>query len=532
MSAVAEQSSARVSKCLAGELASQPLAMLLAGAAEQKMTGTFSFRHDKRHDTVTVRAGMIAVVRTSEPVSYLGAVLYEQGTIDAAILNETLLEVARTRRLHGAVLVERGVVTREQLDAALVEQTYRKLHHLFSLPEDAKWTFRDGLDELAGARDEDRPAVPPWHAMWRGLRESPLSEHVTRTLARLDPGLQLRGAGALDKLGLAPEELAICERLLEPTPMADFVSSSPLGTKRTTLLVYLLALGHCVVPVRIGLIGPLELGERGVRERAHRIDREDPCTVLGLAAGSSAEAARAAYFALAPLWHARRIPPELDAVRAECEHVFVRLGEARRALTEATLSREAPAGAAASSAVAGEIARSMVQPSMRDIDSALARGDVASAQRFARALSGSGVHGPAARAALAWCAAGAGTGSAEVMEGALVALDRIIAGDPECDRALFYRGLIAKRLGRTESALRDFKKVARLDPRHVDAQREVRLHEIRARKGSGERAARTSAAAPSLDAPDGSAASATVVEVSRGSMRSGLRRLLARVVGR
>jgi hypothetical protein len=502
--------------------------MLLAGAAEQKMTGTFSFRHHDRHDTVTVRAGKIAVVRTSEPVSFLGAVLYEQGIVDVAVLNETLLEVARTRRLHGAVLVERGVVTRAQLEAALVEQTHRQLHHLFSLPDGAKWTFRDGLDELAGARDEDRPAVAPWHAIWRGLRGRPVGEHVTRTLAKLDTGFQLRPDGALDKLGLGQDELALCGRLVAPTTVAEFVSSSPLGPDRATLLVYLLAIAHCVVRVRIGPIGPHELGERGVRERAQRIDTEDPHTVLGLAPGASAEAARAAYFGLARLWQARRIPPQLDAVRAECEHVFNRIEQAHRTLSDAAAAtREPPAHAPASSALAGLYARSAIQPSMRDVDSALARGDIAFAESLARVLSTTGIDGPGARAALAWCAAGAGNASPEAMEAALVAIDKVVDGDPECSRALFYRGQIAKRLGRTESALRDFKKVARLDPRHVDAQREVRLHDIRARKGSGERAA-----APSVSAAQGSPASADVVGADHGSVRSGLRRLLARVVGR
>jgi hypothetical protein len=35
-----------------------------------------------------------------------------------------------------------------------------------------------------------------------------------------------------------------------------------------------------------------------------------------------------------------------------------------------------------------------------------------------------------------------------------------------------------KRLDRPEAAARDFKKVTRLQPRHVDAEREVRLFDI------------------------------------------------------
>ena len=90
-------------------------------------------------------------------------------------------------------------------------------------------------------------------------------------------------------------------------------------------------------------MSPLELGADGVRERARAIRDEAPHTILGLAAGAPAEAARAAYFLRARLWHPDRIPPELDEVRAECDHVYVQLGRAHRVLTAGQRSDEYPA---------------------------------------------------------------------------------------------------------------------------------------------------------------------------------------------
>lgn len=58
--------------------------------------------------------------------------------------------------------------------------------------------------------------------------------------------------------------------------------------------------------------------------------------------------------------------------------------------------------------------------------------------------------------------------------------------DRTCERALYLRGCIAKKLGKLAAAFRDFARVVHLNPRHVDATREVRLFEMRARKGSGE----------------------------------------------
>jgi hypothetical protein len=117
---------------------------------------------------------------------------------------------------------------------------------------------------------------------------------------------------------------------------------------------------------------------------------------------------------------------------------------------------------------------------MWDVDTALARGDLKVAETHARALINGGAEGPTARAVLVWCGIGAGTFTdPEGLELAHGMLDRLLTGDPECARALFYRGQIAKRLGRGDAAARDFRKVVRLEPTNLDAQREVRLHPVR-----------------------------------------------------
>ncbi|WP_198096900.1 hypothetical protein, partial [Clostridioides difficile] len=59
--------------------------------------------------------GQPAKVRTSEPVMYLGRVLLELGFINDARLNSSLLEMSRTRRLHGRILIDEGAITDDQL---------------------------------------------------------------------------------------------------------------------------------------------------------------------------------------------------------------------------------------------------------------------------------------------------------------------------------------------------------------------------------------------------------------------------------
>jgi hypothetical protein len=476
------ESGARASKSPQGELRSRPLATLLAAACERGATGTFSFRLGERHDALTLRAGQIAVVRTSSSVSYLGGLLYELGAIDMTTLNETLREVATAKRLHGEVLRERGAIDRAHLDGALVEQTFRNVNHLFTLPEETRWAFHEGRDELTGARDEGRPPIPTWRAIWRGLRAQPAAAHIGRTLAKLEGAVHLQDLRSVERFGLGPEEMELCERLhAQPSTLPQLVATSPLAAERIQLLVYILALGRCIVRVERDPVGPIELGIRGVRERARRIDQEDPHVVLGLRADSSLEAERAAYFRLARLWHPDRIPRELDAVRADCEHVFSRLGAAHRILTDVGGQRgvEARIGAAKTAAANDSSLPAVRTNTIRDVDAALARGDLATAREVARALTSDGADGPGARAVVAWCSVeGGASADPAALEAALEALERVVTGDPECVRALYYRGQILKRLDRPEAAARDFKKVTRLQPRHVDAEREVRLFDI------------------------------------------------------
>jgi len=490
-----------------------------------------------------MHVGRIAVVRTSESIAYLGGILYELGFIDITTLNATLHEVARDRRLHGEILMASGAIKRSQLDDALIEQTFRKVHHLFALPEEATWSFREDVDELAGARDEDRPPVETWLAIWRGLREQAPAPYVRRMLAKIDGRIQLKGMNAVACFGLTEPELALCARLqVQPSTLANIITTSPLVSERTELLVYLLALARCVERVEAAPVGPMELGVAGVRDRALRVDSEDPHTVLGLRPGASREAARAAYFRLARLWHADKIPEALHQVRSECEHVFFKLSEAHQILTDVSARQRAEAivGAANKAAANDSTTPPAMRATLRDADAALLRNDLATASRIAQSLTSAGADGPGARAMVAWCAIGASTNAeGPALEKALAVLDKILTGDPDCTRALFYRGQLQKRFGRIELAVRDFRRVIRLDPRHIEAEREVRIHEMRRRAGA--EAVVTEARMPQIatDKPALPPSGATredspplPTSPEESSVRSGLRRLLARVARR
>ncbi|HEY8073495.1 MAG TPA: tetratricopeptide repeat protein [Labilithrix sp.] len=459
-----------------GDLGTKPLAALVATAAIDGMTGTLLVSDGVRSVRMAFRDGAIASVTTSDGVAYLGGVLYELGAIDMQTLNATLLEVATAKKLHGEVLLARGAITHDELATALVEQTHRKLAYAFGFGDDAKWRIDPFVQD---GRDDDRPTVDAFVGLWRALRDTAPTKYERRILERIEGAVQLRDAGLAAQLGLTGEDRAVAESLASVPKTLDELGEHTLGRPRIERLLYFLALARALVRVRIELPTPTTLGRAGVLELAKRVVDDEPHIVLGVARDATPEAVRAAYFRLARIWHPDRIPRELGDLADAFATIFERIAEAHLLLTSGVVRAmlAAPAHADPASATA--------RPTIRDVDKALERNELDRAAAIAASLRDDGACGPDARAALAWIEAGGAAAPEASVAQALAALDKVIAGDPECARAYYYRGVLLRRTGKLELAARDFRKALRIDPRHVDAAREVRLFEMRARAVAG-----------------------------------------------
>ena len=181
----------------------------------------------------------------------------------------------------------------------------------------------------------------------------------------------------------------------------------------------------------------------------------------------------------------------------------------------------------------------MQRVTLRDIDGALARNEIACADTMARSLTSAGADGPDARAIVAWCAISAGSSTdPAALETCIAALERVLTGDPACVRAIFYRARVLERLGRTDAAIRDLRRVVRLAPGHTEARYELRMHEMHREQALEARQNTTTEtripAAPKGPIVSSGPTSAPSVVMPRTaideeSVRSGLRRLLAQV---
>ncbi|MBX3192606.1 MAG: DnaJ domain-containing protein [Labilithrix sp.] len=570
---MADASDRRPAPSATGTIADRPLAHLLVYARNKRLTGKLELHApDGRNGTIDLWRGRITATRTSPAVAYFGAVAYELGCIDTPTLDATLLEVAKQKRLHGEILVERGDLTTTQRDLILAEQTCRKVHALFAYPPEASFAFYESVPVAA----EPPLTLDPIAPVWRGLRDHPPTESVKEIIARYaSANLRMVNEGPVGRAGLTTDEMELCDAMaFKAMTIAQMRAASSLPSARLELLVYLLVITKCVeaqapasspsipaapesrplpappssrpetprplasgsqprmpvmprsvltpgaplprtisspamaaagsgemrtvsmsfkVPSRpsfpaaapvaasIGAtFGPAEVGPVGIAERAARASGDALFESLGLADGASVEAVRAAFFRLTKLWHPDKLPADLEPFRVECTKIFDQMVRAHQVLTDpeqrkAHLDRRA-----------AEKEPRPRKDVMRDIDTALMKRDFAFIEEHARALVEADGDDAEAEALVAWAITSAGEAPEDVLREALPALDRAVNTDRYCERAYYYRGVFHKRLGNSGGAFRDFSRVVQLNPKHIDAQREVRLFEMRARKGSGE----------------------------------------------
>jgi hypothetical protein len=238
-------------------------------------------------------------------------------------------------------------------------------------------------------------------------------------------------------------------------------------------------------PVEVKVVGPVELGAAGIAHRAMTIANEDLFQMLGLPFGAPADAARAAYFRLAKLWHPERLPSDLAVFRSEVETVFAQMTRAHASLTDPETYRAyvmaGPKGDGTAS-IKGKPREDVI----REIEVALARRDFGSAETCARLLVALDPEDGEAQALAIWALIQGGEAAEDALRASLPQFDKVIQTNARCDRAYFLRGSVQKRLGNTAAAFRDFTRVMHLTPKNVEAEREVRIIEMRARKGSGE----------------------------------------------
>ena len=234
---------------------------------------------------------------------------------------------------------------------------------------------------------------------------------------------------------------------------------------------------------------PAALAERRqeIVTRAQTIDKQNYFEMLGITPQTPAEDAKNAYIALAKTWHPDRLPSALHDVKEQCARVFARMSEAHQTLTDAekrkrylTLMKEGGETPEAQQEIQNVIGAAV---QFQKAEICLKKNDLAQAEELARRALQMDPNQADYIALLAWIES-LKDPSAEATQDRIADLDRAIKINERCERAYYYRAMLYKRHNRDGPAFKDFKKVSELNPKNIDAQRELRLYEMR---GAGAR---------------------------------------------
>ncbi|HSP18404.1 MAG TPA: DnaJ domain-containing protein, partial [Myxococcaceae bacterium] len=215
-------------------------------------------------------------------------------------------------------------------------------------------------------------------------------------------------------------------------------------------------------------------------EARHALLSRDPdrFAVLGLMPGAGRDDVKRAFIELAKVFHPDRLPRSLALLQPKAARVFDAIREAQEFLLDDVRRTEhahahagsepAPTldpGAAAELLVAGEMA--------------MRRREYAQAEAFFRQAHQADPR-PATLAAEAWAVYMDPSRRSDSPRARAMMVDALKA-DPDCDRAHYQLGVIARVEGDVDRAERHFREAVRSNPRHLEAAQELRLLEMRRR---------------------------------------------------
>jgi hypothetical protein len=222
-----------------------------------------------------------------------------------------------------------------------------------------------------------------------------------------------------------------------------------------------------------------------ILERAAQITSQDFFQMLGVERDAPTEAVQKAFIGLAKVWHPDRLPAALADVKSSCSKVFAHITEAHATLCDpvkrqeymtllkeggATPDDQAQIQAILEAATEFQKAEFLLKRNLNDPQ----------AYEIVKRCVMLDNAQPDYMATLAWLDAQKPEWrSREKTLEKVHILDRCIEKNPKAERALFFRAMLYKRIEETAKAIKDFKRVAELNPRNLDAVREVRLHHMR-----------------------------------------------------
>lgn len=218
--------------------------------------------------------------------------------------------------------------------------------------------------------------------------------------------------------------------------------------------------------------------------RSAQLSRRDHYAVLGLTPAATREQVKAAFDSLSKVFHPDRLPSTLPHLAQQMSVVFDSIREAYETLYDGA---KRAAWESARSIVPPEDASASASAPAQRVAELMKEGEVAFKKRNYREAEVAFTHAhsldgqASSLTARAWCIYMDPSRKDEAPH-AKSLMQHALVLDPLCDRAHYQLGVIARVEGDMVRAERHFRDAVKINPRHLDANQELRLIEMRKRK--------------------------------------------------
>jgi curved DNA-binding protein CbpA len=249
----------------------------------------------------------------------------------------------------------------------------------------------------------------------------------------------------------------------------------------------------------------LAVRKREIQEKAAKFEKEDYYALLGVTKDMPSTEVQKAFFMLAKKWHPDRVPAALADMKESCAKIFARMSEAHQTLTDPTKRAKYDSAHGAGGDDSPE-AQAQVQAileaatNFQKAEICLRRNDFKQAEDLCRKAIAAEPNQADYITMMAWLQIQKpDRQDTPALQAAVLEFTRAVGISQACERAFFYRAQVLKRLGQEGPAMKDFKRSIELNPRNVDAQREVRLYNMR----GGDKARGSASTPPSKKGDEG-----------------------------
>ncbi|MBN2341449.1 MAG: DnaJ domain-containing protein [Deltaproteobacteria bacterium] len=499
-----------------GNFSKTPFAHILVYILTKELHGTLEVRDGARAISIYFRNGCPAKVQSTEPGMRLGEVLEQMGKLTPKQIQESLEEVKRTGELHGQALVRMGFVDGATLVAGITEQMIFKMITAFTFST-GEYAFYEGINLITKGPSE-LVSLDTLTLLMVGIRKYGPKLNLAPYLASLaDKSFYVNDVEPLRKLRLDANERLICRKLLEsPQDLMSLKKWDAVDVHVLQGVLYVLLITKTLKviskeevassrvqlpqitldsmppePEKSSYPPEVQAMRDEIQKRAALISSQNYYEMLGIERNAGNADIRKAFFKLAKNFHPdRSAKPGLEDLREALAYLFANLSEAHSTLNDidskgmydASLSdtRTSPNSAGnVESDEEAEVRRIIEADRMYQKALVLMRQqkntDALNLVEQAFDNCPEEAEYIATRAYLKMLL------GKEKPEDLITVFREAERTNPKSERIHFYFAQVLKNAGRTNEAKKHFKEAATINPRNIEAAREVRIIEMRSK---------------------------------------------------